>query len=161
MSILRPYGEDPATSIARSISRRRFLDRSLRGLTAGAVGLFATGSLFSGSARASTECICAAPRGVKCTDCPSGRKRKKCPEGHTRCVTVDGEPQCPGCVYENGWWVSCTGLGEGYGYRICIDCWVRGDCDTTCGCRSKIICRQCESAADVKAEMALASAGDD
>ena len=160
MSMMRPSGEDPAAKVARAISRRKFLDRSLRGITTGAVGLFAGGSIFSNVARASgEECMCHSPRGVVCTDCPSGKGPKKCPPNHLRCRTIDGVQQCPGCVYESGWWVSCTGLGEGFGYRICIDCWIPGDCDTTCGCRSKVICRFCTSAADVKAEMALAMSG--
>jgi hypothetical protein len=96
-----------------------------------------------------------------CLDCPSGRKKKKCPGAYQRCRAVDGVPDCPGCVYEAGWWVSCTGLGEGMGYRICIDCWVPGDCTTTCGCRSKVICGHCTTAADVKREMALAMADAD
>ena len=161
MSMIRPGGEDPATQIARVISRRKFLDRSLRGLTTGAVALFATGRIFSGtSSAAGDECFCAPPRGVECIDCPPGRHKDKCPPGHQRCRTVDGEQQCPGCVYEHGWWVACTGLGEGFGYKICIDCWRPDDCNTTCGCRSKVICGHCTSAADVKAEMALAMAAD-
>ena len=160
---MRPSGEDPAARVARSISRRKFLDRSLRGLTTGAVGVFAGGSIFSSVARAgdSDKCLCSSPRGVVCTDCPPGRGPKKCPDGHKRCQTIDGVPECVGCVYETGWWVSCTGLGEGFGYRICIDCWIPRDCETTCGCRSAVICRHCSSAADVKAEMALATSGDE
>ena len=162
MARVRPNGEDPATAIARTLSRRRFLDRSLRGITAGAVSVFAGGSIFSAAARAGgDECFCASPRGVVCTDCPPGRNRKKCPDGHRRCRTVDGVAQCSGCIYDTGWWVSCTGLGEGFGYRICIDCWQPGDCDTTCGCRSAVICGKCTSAADVKTEMAYAMSGDE
>jgi hypothetical protein len=96
-----------------------------------------------------------------CEGCPPGRNNKKCPDGYKRCRKIDGEPQCPGCVYETGYWVSCTGLGEGFGYKICIDCWIPGDCDTTCSCKSKTICKKCSSAADVKAEMALVMAGDE
>ena len=161
MSMTRP-GEDPATTVARSISRRRFLDRSLRGITTGAIGLFAGGSIFSAAAKAGgVECPCSVLKGRWCTDCPSGRGRKKCPDGYQRCKTVDGDPQCPYCVYETGYWVSCTGLGEGYGYKICIDCWVPGDCETGCSCRSRTICKHCSSAADVKAEMALVMSGDE
>ena len=101
MSMMRPTGEDPATKVARVVSRRKFLDRSLRVITTGAVGLFATGRIFSGSAAADgDECFCAPPRGVPCTDCPPGRGQKKCPDGYKRCRTVDGVEQCPGCVYE-------------------------------------------------------------
>jgi hypothetical protein len=160
MSMIRPSGEDPATKLARTISRRRFLDRSLRGITTGAVAVFAGGRLFSSTAKAEGEqCPCSSPRGVECTDCPAGRKEKKCPDGYVRCRTVDGEQMCVGCVYEAGYWVSCTGLGEGFGYRLCVDCMLPGDCNSTCGCRSKVICRHCTSAADVKAEMALAMSG--
>lgn len=161
MSMLRPAGEDAATRVARAVSRRRFLDRSFKGIAAGAIGLFATGNVFAGTARAGDGCYCSYPRGVECDDCPPGRNPKKCPDKHKRCKTVDGVQECPGCIYENGWWVSCTGLGEGYGYRICTDCWRPGFCDTTCGCKSAVICRHCESAADVKAEMALALSGDE
>lgn len=160
MSMLRPSGEDPASRLARAVSRRKFLDRSLKTISAGAIGLFATGSIFTGAAQAGGQCSCSYPRGVECTDCPPGRRKKKCPDRYRRCKTVDGVQECPGCIYENGWWVSCTGLGEGYGFKTCTDCWVEGDCNTTCGCKSKIICRTCESAADVKAEMALAMSGD-
>lgn len=158
MSMLRPNGEDSAAKVARALSRRKFLDRSLRGMTAGAVGIFASGSIFGATAKAGDECFCSAPRGVFCTDCPPGRK-KKCPAGMRRCVTVDGVQQCPGCIYESGWWVSCTGLGDGMGYKICTDCWVKGDCNTTCGCKSKVICRHCRTADDVKQEMALTMSG--
>jgi len=162
MSMMRPSGEDAATKLARSLSRRTFLDRSLRGITTGAVGLFAGGSLFSATAKAAgEECPCSSPRGVVCTDCPPGRGQRKCPEGHKRCKTVDGIQQCPGCIYESAFWVSCTGQGDGFGYRVCIDCWVPGDCETTCGCRSAVICKHCTSPADVKAEMALAMSGDE
>ena len=162
MSMTRPGGEDPATAVARSISRRRFLDRSLRGITTGAIGLFAGGSIFSAAAKAAgEECPCSEPGGRVCPDCPPGRGAKKCPDGYRRCRKIDGEPQCAGCVYDTGYWVSCTGLGEGFGYKICIDCWIPRDCTTTCGCRSKIICKHCSSAADVKAEMALVMAGDE
>ena len=158
MSMLRPGGEDASTKVARALSRRRFLDRSLRGITAGAVGLMTTGTLFQGAARAGgDECPCSSPRGVACENCPPGRKRKKCPTGYARCRSVDGIPTCPGCVYEQAWWVSCTGQGEGgLGYRICIDCYIEGDCESTCGCRSAIICGHCTTPADVKAEMAYA-----
>lgn len=161
MSMMRPSGEDPATRIARSISRRKFLDRSLKGFTAGAVGLFAGGSFFTAVARAGEDCDCHSPRGVDCVDCPSGRRKQKCPHGYDKCQTIDGVQECPGCVYETGWWVQCTGLGEGFGYRICSDCVIPGDCETTCGCRSKVICKHCTSPADVRAEMALAMSDDE
>jgi hypothetical protein len=159
MSMMRPGGEDAASRFARTISRRKFLDRSLRGVTTAAVGLFATGTIFSDAARAGEDCPCSAPHGVTCPNCPPGRKAKKCPDGYQRCRTVDGVQQCPGCIYESGFWVSCTGLGEGFGYKICIDCVIPGDCDSSCGCRSSVICRHCTSAADVKAEMALSMSG--
>lgn len=161
MSMLSP-GEDPSTRVARALSRRRFLDRSLKGITAAAVGLITTGTIMNGTAAADEEgrCPCA-PLGPYCDDCPPGQHGKRCPTGYRRCKIVDGEMPCHGCVYEDASWVSCTGLGQGLGYRLCTDCWAQGDCRTLCGCKSNVICRHCQTPADVKAEMALIRVGDD
>ncbi|WP_157254433.1 hypothetical protein [Nonomuraea typhae] len=148
-SKIEKYTTDATDQLARQVSRREGLKRALAGATtliAGvAVGQFAGAK----SAAAAVDCPCAPPRGVYCSGCPTNG----CPSGHVICKTSHG---CDPCIYSDGYWVSCTGLGScGGGFRLCYDCKKSsGTCSTTCGCRTGILCSGCCTADEVKAEMA-------
>jgi len=56
------------------------------------------------------------------------------------------------CEWPSGMWIACTGLGHGYGYRICKDCIFRNRCHDWCTCLTDCLCCDCKTAADFKAE---------
>ena len=49
-------------------------------------------------------------------------------------------------------WIACTGLGHGYGYKICKDCISRHRCRDWCTCLTECLCCNCKTAADFKEE---------
>ena len=55
------------------------------------------------------------------------------------------------CEWPHGLWIACTGLGHGYGYRICKDCIFRDRCRDWCTCLTDCVCCDCKTAADFKA----------
>ena len=48
--------------------------------------------------------------------------------------------------------IACTGLGHGYGYKICKDCIFRHRCRDWCTCLTECVCCTCKTAADFKEE---------
>lgn len=122
-----------AESIARRITRRRTLAGAVKGAFAAVAGIAAGVGLTAMDAEAA--CTCNWAQGRNCnssTTCPSNGG---CKSGYTPCTSADW---CNGwCIYSNGSWVSCTGLGGGLGYKICTDCKsnTRG-CDFLCTCLS-------------------------
>jgi hypothetical protein len=56
------------------------------------------------------------------------------------------------CEWPQGLWIACTGLGHGYGYRICKDCIFRDRCSDWCTCLTDCVCCTCRTAEDFKAE---------
>jgi hypothetical protein len=79
-----------------------------------------------------------------------------CPRGYVLCkgsFTSDCfNKEGYRCEWPHGLWIACTGLGHGYGYRICKDCIFRHRCDDWCTCLTDCICCTCKTAADLKAE---------
>ena len=83
--------------------------------------------------------------------CSHGCPYVGCPSGHTLCRHPP--TSCGGyCVYSTGTWVHCTGYGKcGQGFTLCQDCKPDHSCDI-CICVSSIICRECCTPRDVRAE---------
>jgi hypothetical protein len=82
--------------------------------------------------------------------CPSGMAL--CKEGGScscNAGTYNQQGYC--CTYSAGYWVACSGLCKGMGYKLCYDCKGHG-CDRWCTCLSSTICCSCTSAADVREE---------
>jgi hypothetical protein len=139
-------------SLARKLSRRKMVDRTVKGAFA-AVAAVTIGQLTGiGDALASTSCTCDEgwTTGHSCTHngypCPD----HGCPTGCVKCYY----PECDGwCNWSSSKWVSCTGLGTcGKGYKVCRDCKCP-DCSNHCSCLSHTICRTCCTPSDVHAEM--------
>jgi hypothetical protein len=80
----------------------------------------------------------------------------ECPHGYVVCKgSVVGHcfnDEGYRCEWPAGLWIACTGLGHGYGYRICKDCIFRHRCNDWCTCLTDCLCCNCKSAADLKAE---------
>jgi hypothetical protein len=79
-----------------------------------------------------------------------------CPRGYVLCKGSDTS-HCFNhegyrCEWPRGLWVACTGLGYGYGYRICKDCMYPGRCKDWCTCLTECHCCGCQTAADFKQE---------
>lgn len=74
-----------------------------------------------------------------------------CPSGYVLCT--DPPYECNGyCTYSSGSWVHCKGYGTcGYGYTLCQDCKPNNSCHI-CICISGVICGQCCTPAQVRAE---------
>ena len=139
-------------AFARVLSRRKMVATTVKGLFATLVAATLGQFLNVGEAFAIT-CTCDEnwTTGSPCTNigypCPS----YGCPSGCTTCTSYDW---CGGwCDYSNGKWVSCSGFGPcGKGYKVCRDCKCP-DCNTKCTCLSHIVCYNCCTPQDVKAEM--------
>lgn len=124
---------------ARRITRRESLKRLVRGSAVVAAGV-AVGSLSSIKPAMAVTCSCSPPHGRYCSGCPYNG----CPSGGSICYDF-----YPG----TGSWVACSGFGRCHqGFYLCYDCNTRsGHC--YCGCKTGLLCGQCCSPADVKAEM--------
>jgi hypothetical protein len=99
------------------------------------------------------------------TDCarscgPTSRCRRcrptECPHGFVLCkgsFTSDCfNNEGYRCEWPRGMWIACTGLGHGYGYKICKDCIFRHRCDAWCTCLTDCLCCNCKTAADFREE---------
>ena len=89
------------------------------------------------------------PRCKSCrpTECPHGYVLcKGSPWGD--CFNKEGYR----CEWPKGMWIACTGLGHGYGYKICKDCIFRHRCRDWCTCLTECVCCTCKTAADFKEE---------
>jgi hypothetical protein len=80
----------------------------------------------------------------------------ECPHGYVLCkgsfVSDCFNHQGYRCEWPAGLWIACTGLGHGYGYKICKDCIFRDRCNDWCTCLTDCICCGCRNAADFKEE---------
>ena len=83
--------------------------------------------------------------------CSHGCPDVGCPAGHTLCKHPPYD--CGGyCVWSTGTWVHCTGYGKcGQGFKLCQDCKPNNSCNI-CICISGVICRDCCTPRDVRAE---------
>ena len=140
-------------TIARTLSRRRVLVNSVKGLVATVAGV--TLAQLTNIKRAFAFVCCG---GVDCYStyglvCPSQRG---CPSSCTVCTNADCSSYC---LYSSGFW-TCGGQGTcGNGFRYCTDCKCP-DCSKKCTCESQCICCGCCTPHDVEAEMRrLAAAG--
>jgi hypothetical protein len=91
---------------------------------------------------------------------PTSRCRRcrptECPHGYvlckgsftSNCFNDEGYR----CEWPHGLWIACTGLGYGYGYRICKDCIFRDRCYDWCTCLTDCLCCGCKTAEDLKQE---------
>lgn len=146
-------------SVARSISRRKVLTTSIKGVVVTIAGatigtfvdlkdVFAAGctcNWYDGSGNANC------PKHPGCN--PTGAAG--CPSGCSTCTSSDYCLDSKGyyCNYSSGSWISCTGQGTcGNGHKICIDCKCP-NCSYVCTCLSNCICCNCCSAQDVEMEM--------
>ncbi len=86
-------------------------------------------------------------KGCRPTECPHGYILcKGSPSGD--CFNKEGYR----CEWPRGLWIACTGLGHGYGYKICKDCIFRHRCRDWCTCLTECVCCHCKTAADFKEE---------
>lgn len=126
-------------TLARKLSRRRALANGVKGVVAATTALMLGQGLHHDAGAA---CVCNWAILPRCSGCPSGYG---CPSGMTPCKLWDApyDPNtgygCNGyCNYSSGSWISCTGLGYGYGYMVCTDC--KGpSCSNLCTCLSQCI----------------------
>ena len=88
----------------------------------------------------------------RCGNC----RHTECPYGYILCK---GSPSSDcfnkegyRCEWPSGMWIACTGLGHGYGYKICKDCISRHRCRDWCTCLTECLCCHCKTAADFKEE---------
>jgi hypothetical protein len=153
---------DVSERFLRKMTRRSALRNSLLGGVVTVAGLAVGEGVAKGCV---TESGCSCGPTVRCgtyghscpsDGCPSGMDICKngssyycsCNQGH---YNVQG--YC--CEYACGYWITCTGLCKGYGFRICYDCHGGGlGCSHWCTCLSEILCCQCTSAKDFHKEQA-------
>jgi hypothetical protein len=147
-------------SVARSISRRQIMTRTVKGVIVTVAGT-ALGTLVNMKAAFAVSCTCDWYGGSGNANCPShpGCGGAGCPSGCTPCTGdhSKGIYNCNNGYYSCGWisgsWVSCTGLGIcGNGSRICTDCKCP-DCSYVCTCLSQCTCCNCCTPQDVEQEM--------
>jgi hypothetical protein len=128
-----------AESTARKLTRRRALTKGVKSAFAVMAGL--AGGVGLAIKEAEAVCTCTWAQGRRCsqTSCP---QLGGCPTNYSRCTSADW---CSGwCPYPNGYWVSCSGLGAGNGYKLCTDCKANiRQCDYLCTCLSD--CIHCDS----------------
>ena len=161
----------------RRVSRRQ----ALRAAVVGGAASVATMAMGQRPALAAAD-KCSANCGptARCKSCP----QVGCPKGYSLCRFGNGKNgthsnccnnahhagccnspccscsngvtcKCP-CVYPNGYWVACSGLGSfGHGYELCQDC-LKGNngknCGSWCTCLSACICCNCTTPHQVRAE---------
>lgn len=141
-----------AESVARAINRRRFIAGTAKGVFAALAGGALAQLVNVREAFASCP-YCHWIQGKSCVSQPYGGSCPYfggCPSGCTVCTQTD---YCSDwCIYPNGQWVNCSGLGQcGEGYKVCTDCKCP-DCSQLCTCLSGTICSGCCTPADVAAE---------
>jgi len=132
---------------ARRMSRRNIL-RTV--FVSGAAGIAAI-SIGETPALA-TDCAGSCGPTPRCRHC----RPTECPHGYILCKGSFGgdcfNKEGYRCEWPKGLWIACTGLGHGYGYKICKDCIFRHRCHDWCTCLTECLCCHCKSAADFKAE---------
>lgn len=88
----------------------------------------------------------------RCSRC----RPTECPHGYLLCKgSFSGDcfnDEGYRCEWPHGYWIACTGLGHGYGYKICKDCKFRDRCRDWCTCLTDCVCCHCKTAKDFKEE---------
>ena len=150
-----------AERVVRTISRRDALRTGVLG-GAGAVAALTVGER---PASGATGCYCGPT--YRCGHWGNPCPQHGCPTyGFVLCKNDGSYCSCRGggrnsqgycCEYASGYWVACTGLGRGYGYKLCFDC-KRNSCYFWCTCLSATKCRYCTSPADFHKEQARTQA---
>jgi hypothetical protein len=99
-----------------------------------------------------TECAGNCGPTSRCKRC----RPTECPHGYVLCkgsFTSDCfNNEGYRCEWPRGMWIACSGLGHGYGYKICKDCIFRHRCDDWCTCLTDCLCCNCRTAADFREE---------
>lgn len=143
---LSTWSED----VARRVSRRTILIRTLKGV-AGTVAGLTIGSWVGMSEAEAVGCNCLYPGCGNCSchgkTCPSNG----CPSGCYVCKSGD----CVNCDYSDGEWTCCSNCCGicGKGFYLCYDCRCTG-CLAQCGCKTNCLCSGCCTPQDVREEMA-------
>ncbi len=131
--------------VVRRLNRRDALRGAVLG---GATGLAA---LALGQ-RPAFAVTCECGPTARCSGCPG----TGCPHGYHLCRGSDTSgcfnDQGYRCIWPQGEWIACMGLGRGFGYRVCYDCIGKSGCPGWCTCLSECICCDCETAGDIRAE---------
>ena len=130
---------------ARRMSRRNIL-RTV--FVSGAASIAAIS--VSETPALASDCYCGPTprcRGCRPTECPHGYiVCKGSPRGD--CFNKEGYR----CEWPSGLWIACSGLGHGYGYKICKDCIFRHRCKDWCTCLTECLCCDRKTAAEFKEE---------
>ena len=135
-----------AERTTRAVTRRQAVRTVLVG---GATGI---ASLAVGVDPALASCAgnCGPTR--RCSNC----RPHRCPSGYVLCKGSSTSNcfnyQGYRCEWPAGHWTACTGLGRGYGYKICQDCIGPGGCRYWCTCLTECKCCNCTTQAEVVAE---------
>ena len=148
-----------AERVVRRITRR---DALQRGLLGGAAGLAA---FFVGERPAMAQgCYCGPT--VRCNNygrnCPTNgcpADFRLCKNDGSRCSCIGGGYNVQGycCEYSSGYWVACSGLCHGFGYRLCYDC-KHKHCAHWCTCLSNTHCCHCTTPEEARREQVLSQA---
>jgi hypothetical protein len=139
--------------LARKLSRRQILKKSVKGIVASVAGL-TFGSTVGADPAHARACGCSYPGCGHCNcrgkSCP---RNGGCPSGCVVCTKAD----CPSsaCIYSGGSWIDadCSCGTCGFGYFRCYDCRCTS-CSKLCGCRTTCLCSGCCRAAELRAQMA-------
>lgn len=105
-------------TVSNGISRRGFLEKSLK-------GTFATLAAVAASSIAIKPVLalgCCAGTAVGCADCSTGQ-----PPGYSACTSSSG---CSYCYWGSGCWICSIGVNE----YTCCDYWDGSNCGTACTC---------------------------
>ncbi len=155
-------------TIAERVNRRLTRRNALRaGIVSSVAGLAAIASGESPAAAYPYSPGCGPTK--YCSGCPYPQG---CPSGYELCKqsSLCGTPPSKGgvgggsannqgywCEWLGGIWESANNLGHGLGYTLCYDCVSspidEAACDTWCTCPSACICCNCQTIAEVRAEM--------
>jgi hypothetical protein len=145
-------------SVVRAISRRRFVNKAVKSTFAILAGL-AAGTWVGVKDAFAVTCTCDWYDGSSNANCPkhpgcNSSPPSSCPSGCSLCTSSDYCLDSKGyyCNYSGGYWISCTGLGQGGGFKYCLDCKCP-NCSYVCTCLSECICCNCSKPAQVEAEM--------
>ncbi len=148
-------GASVDTGVGKGTERLgRFVSRRAALRTAVLTGATALGAVALGQRPAFAAVRCPAYCGPS-SHCPKRIcPEVGCPVGHHLCKVVNGHNPCPGlCEWPTGSWVHCVGYGKcGHGFSLCQDCKPDHGCAGFCICVSGVLCRECCSPADVRAE---------
>lgn len=149
-----------AERVVRRITRR---DALQRGVLGGAVGLAA----FAIGERPAMAATCDCGPTYRCDHWGNGCPPNGCPtDGFVLCKNDGSYCSCRGggknsqgycCEYSSGYWVACSGLCKGHGYKLCYDC-KRSSCYYWCTCLSETLCCGCTTPEDARREQAVSQA---